>query len=146
MKKINLVVFILIAYITCIVIQFLFYYVIYSHNLQNDIWDRHIIAIIVNTLIIAPVYETFLCQSLPYWVINNTKIKKHKFYIYIVSSSVFFGLLHYHSIQYIVSSFLVGLVLSSTYYLSKIRRENSVINTILVHFLLNITAVIPRLF
>lgn len=82
--------------------------------------NKGLLIIFLSTVIIAPILETFLYQFL----IINYLVKQKKI-IAIYVSAVFFGISHYYSILYIVSTFFLGLCFAFVFVVSKRRKDVS---------------------
>jgi len=96
----------------------------------------------LTAIIIAPVVETFLFQYLPFKLMQNLKHLKRSFVLYIIASSILFGLEHWYSIRYIIFAFSVGLVLAYTFYLYHMNLLKAFWTTALVHSIRNVAGMI----
>lgn len=96
--------------------------------------------------VFVPIFETFLNQSLPFKVMQNWSLTKNKYGLYILISSVIFGLLHNYSLQYMIFAFAVGLVLGYTYFFYSKTPKVAFWTTALIHGLRNSIIFIPVLF
>lgn len=96
--------------------------------------------------IIAPIFETFLNQELPFILLQNWNLTKNKYGIYILISAIIFGLCHTYSLQYVLFAFSVGLVLGYTYFFYSKTPKLAFWITALIHGLRNLTTFIIILF
>lgn len=87
--------------------------------------------------IIAPVFETFINQYLPFKLFQNYDKLKNKYGLYILTSSIVFGLMHWYSIQYIIFAFSIGLVLGYCYFFYNKTPNKAFWSTTLLHSLRN---------
>ena len=94
-------------------------------------------------LIAAPILETLLFQTLIIETVCKLfKKPRYNFYFAIILSAVAFALNHTYNLQYVIFTFISGLVLSIAYYMARYRKENASIIVILIHFLYNLTSFI----
>jgi len=87
--------------------------------------------------IIAPLFETFINQYVPFKLFQNYDWLKNKYGLYILSSALVFGLMHWYSIQYIIFAFSVGLVLGYSYFFYSKTPIKAFWSTTLLHSLRN---------
>lgn len=87
--------------------------------------------------IVAPVFETFINQYLPFKLFQNYDRLKNKYGLYILSSAIVFGLMHWYSIQYIIFALFVGLVLGYSYFFYSKTPIKAFWSTALLHSLRN---------
>ena len=73
------------------------------------------IPLFIIPVIISPIFETFLAQSLPYKLLKKMKYINERDYLILLISAIFFGLIHFYSLFYIFYAFLLGLVLMYGY-------------------------------
>jgi Type II CAAX prenyl endopeptidase Rce1-like len=93
---------------------------IYSHYnivLENPFAKQPFILTLFGLIILAPLFETWLCQYLPLrflkkWIGNETGIKP----VYISISGLFFASQHFYSIWYVVAMVMPGLMLAYCFY------------------------------
>ena len=87
--------------------------------------------------IVAPIFETFINQYLPFKLFQNYDRLKNKYGLYILSSAIVFGLTHWYSIQYIIFALFVGLVLGYSYFFYSKTPIKAFWSTALLHSLRN---------
>ena len=97
---------------------------------RGDIWL---------SLIVAPIVETLIFQFLVMNVLMRLIPDKFpcKLYVVFCVSAGLFGIVHFYSISYIVFAFLVGLVLSYTYYYFSANKNIAFWSVVLVHAMRN---------
>ena len=88
-------------------------------------------------IIIAPLFETFINQYVPFKIFQNYDWLKTKYGLYILSSALVFGLMHWYSIQYIIFAFSVGLVFGYSYFFYSKTPIKAFWSTTLLHSLRN---------
>ena len=100
------------------------------------------IVILLITVIWGPIFETVVFQ---YLLINMVKAftsnTKHQATLSILIPSVIFGSTHYYNMYYFIFAIFIGVIYSSTYYISQfLRKENGFIIVLLLHSLNNLLA------
>lgn len=100
----------------------------------------------IATVLVAPFFETFLFQRLPFNLMQNWSLTRNKYGLYILVSSVIFGLCHYYSLQYMIITFAGGLVLAYTYFFYCKMPKVAFWTTVLIHGLRNSMALITLIF
>lgn len=100
----------------------------------------------VTILLVAPVLETYFNQHLIFKIMQYWSATKKKYGLYIILSSLIFGILHTYSAKYVVYAFTVGLTLSYIYFFYCKNPKKAFWSTALVHFLRNSLAYIFLLF
>lgn len=110
---------------------------------QND--EKSIIFLFLTTIIIAPIVETFLGQSLPYFLLRKVKYFRERNLLVLLTSSFFFGVLHFYSIFYIVYAFFLGLILMFGYMVRIINDNKTFLLITICHSLLNLAIFIKNL-
>ena len=78
-------------------------------------WKEGKILFFIFAVIVAPVFETWFCQYLPYFLLNKVKYLKERSYLILLISALFFGLNHFYSLFYIIYGILMGVVLMYGY-------------------------------
>lgn len=91
----------------------------------------------ITIIIIAPIFETFLNQYLPFKLMQNLSWTKNKYGLYILVSAMVFGLMHTYSLQYMIFAFSVGLILGYTYFFYSKAPQKAFWSTTLIHALRN---------
>ena len=66
-------------------------------------------------IIVAPLIETLLFQSLPYFLLKDIPLLERKKIILILISALFFGITHFYSLFYVMYAFLLGIILMYGY-------------------------------
>ena len=89
-------------------------------------------------LILAPIFETFLNQYLPFKLLQKWTWSKNKYGLYIITSAIIFGLMHTYSLQYMVFAFSVGLILGYNYFFYSKTPNRAFWSTTLIHGLRNL--------
>jgi len=141
-----------------IVFTSILYIVSFSSNFilgfikQNDhiLIDFHskgenFVLIYVVPLFFAPVFETFLGQSLPYFLLKKIRFLNEKSYLILIISAVIFGLLHFYSLFYMIYAFLIGIVLMYAYMVRVKSHKNAFLLVAICHSLLNLGIIIKNL-
>jgi Type II CAAX prenyl endopeptidase Rce1-like len=85
-------------------------------------------------LIIAPIFETLICQYIPFLIFQSFT-KNNLFPV--IFSALFFGVSHSYSLLYIVFGTMAGFILANAYVASQKRLENAFMNVALIHFTSN---------
>ncbi len=108
--------------------------------------EKRIIIYVFSSVILAPVVETFLGQSLPYYLLNKIKYFNERSYLILFTSALFFGLLHFYSLFYIFYAFVLGLIFMYGYMI-RIKTDRKTFYLIAVsHSLLNLGIFIKNFF
>lgn len=110
----------------------------------NPMSGQSIIFVVLVGLLLSPLIETFLFQFLTIefirWITNKTSGRPYAIFAGIISAAAF-GLMHFYSVKYIVSTFLLGLYLSFVYIFFCVKtgkKTRGFFATVLMHFLLNL--------
>jgi hypothetical protein len=108
--------------------------------------EKSIVIYIFSSMILAPVVETFLGQSFPYYLLNKIKYFNERSYLILLTSALFFGLLHFYSLFYIFYAFVLGLIFMYAYMI-RIKTDRKTFYLIAIsHFLLNLGILIKNFF
>jgi uncharacterized protein len=108
--------------------------------------EKNIALLLFSSIILAPIFETILGQSLPYYLLNKIKYLNERSYLILLISALFFGLIHFYSLFYILYGFLLGLVLMYGYMI-RIRSDKKTYFLIVIcHSLLNLGILMKNLF
>jgi len=100
------------------------------------------IRLFLSVVIIAPILETLLMQTLPIKIIQRIFSKKANL-LSIIISSVIFSLAHsVYSIWYSLLIFPLGFLLAKAYIIFQERKESSFWITFFIHFSRNLIGVI----
>jgi hypothetical protein len=104
-----------------------------------------VIPLFIIPVIITPIFETYLAQSLPYKLLKKVKYLSERGYLILILSALFFGLIHFYSLFYIFYAFMLGLVLMHGY-MVRINSDSKTFVLIAVsHALLNLGIFIRNL-
>jgi len=76
--------------------------------------DKSILMFIV-AVTFAPLFETWLCQYLPYKLLCKSKFFRERKYLILIASALFFGINHFYSLFYIIFGILMGTILMYGY-------------------------------
>lgn len=112
---------------------------------NNEVIDKlkegGIFTFFIIATIIVPIVETLIFQYLPIKVTQLVlKNKKQKFQELwsIIISSILFSLIHCYSFVYIVLAFILGIIFAFSFIISQKRKENPLINVIIIHSIYNV--------
>jgi len=144
LKNLNRTTFIIILTFILFAVTFCFNYIfgfvkqndVIFFDFQND--EEGIILLFITTIILAPIFETFLGQSFPYYLLRKLKYLRERNYLVLISSSLFFGILHFYSLFYIIYAFLLGLIFMYGYMVRIKIDEKAFLNITICHSLLNL--------
>ncbi len=98
------------------------------------------ISYFIKGVIIAPIFETFLFQMLVYNIFSkffSLKLKQNQ-YILIFVGALLFGVGHWYSLLYMLSTFLGGAILMYAYMLKAENKKESFILVAIIHSLHNL--------
>jgi len=147
--NINIKYYFLIAFI----LQLLPSLILTSLNIENTNESVQIIEQINNNIIIflfvviiGPMFETVIFQL---FLINMIKAfsekSKYSIFLSVIIPSIAFGFSHFYNLYYIIFGFFIGLIYSTTYYVSQfLRKENGFLIVLLLHSLNNLLAFITN--
>lgn len=99
--------------------------------------ENSIVFIFIAPIILAPILETFLGQSLPYYLLKKINYMKERSYLILIASALLFGLLHFYSLFYIIYAFFLGLILSYGYMVRIKNDKNAFLLIAICHSILN---------
>lgn len=108
---------------------------VHSQNMPNNVWLKYFFVVILG-----PFFETFLFQALPYYFLSMFQFARQHIWIYILVSSIGFGMAHDFSAQFIIITSIVGFFFSSTYVL-RTKNQDPFLCTFLLHALNNIVSI-----
>jgi uncharacterized protein len=108
--------------------------------------ENSIVFLFITPVILAPIFETFLGQSLPYYLLKKINYLNERSYLILIVSALIFGLLHFYSLFYIIYAFFLGLILSYGYMLRVKNDKRTFILIAICHSLLNLGIFIKNLF
>jgi uncharacterized protein len=100
---------------------------------------------IIISVLVAPFFETWTAQSLPYKLLNKLTFFKKRNYLILLISAVFFGLNHYYSLYYMIYGFILGIVIMYAY-MSRIKTDKKTFYLIVItHGLFNLIVFLKSL-
>ena len=107
-------------------------------SMNSDLSKQSILVQLIAGCLIAPPFETYLAQQLPY-----TFLKRHKASdkVIILLSAAFFGLMHWYSTAYIIYGFLIGILLMKAFIGWQGSLRSKFIITCLIHFMVNLSVI-----
>lgn len=117
---------------------------------QPDFSFNYVLSFIISAVIIAPIWETFVFQTIPIVVtsaiIKEQSRKRHFGIIPILISALFFAIIHYfdygNDLPKLISTFLIGLLLAYSYTIYMHKKKRPYLITAIIHGLMNLTALI----
>jgi len=121
LQNLNPVGFVLVLTSMLFVLAIIFRFSFGSFMGKDIIWfetpfkGENIIIVIISTVIIAPIFETYINQSLPYFLLLKIKYLDERRYLILLISALFFGVTHLYSMFYIFYAFFLGLALMGAY-------------------------------
>jgi hypothetical protein len=152
LQNLRSITFIIVLTSVLYIIAFCFNFVLAFIKERDIIWidlpvkEKNIGLLFISPIILAPIFETFLGQYLPYYLLKKVKYFNKRSYLILIIASLFFGLIHFYSLFYIVYAFLLGLVLMYGY-MVRIKYDNKTFLLIAIcHSLLNLGIFIKNLF
>ena len=112
-----------------------------DNNYQNDILNMDKISVVV-LFLSGSLVETIIFSLLPFIILKFFNIKNYNYII--VLSSVLFALAHSSSFEFILITFIAGLVFNTNFYKYHINLGYfpAFISTFLLHFFSNLTVYI----
>lgn len=112
-----------------------------DNNYQNDILNMDKISVVV-LFLSGSLVETIIFSLLPFIILKFFNIKNYNYII--VLSSVLFALTHSSSFEFILITFIAGLVFNTNFYKYYINLGYfpAFISTFLLHFFSNLTVYI----
>lgn len=110
----------------------------------NPMFGQSIIFVVLVGLLLSPLIETLLFQFLTIefirWITKKTSGRPYSIFAGIISAAAFASM-HFYSVKYIVSAFIIGLYLSFVYLFFCVKtgkKMRGFFATVLMHFLLNL--------
>jgi hypothetical protein len=128
-KETNRVTFIFIITSVLILITLLFIYTYGFIGARDLIWldfpgkKNGLIETFFLAVILAPLFETWFNQSLPFKLLQKVNYLKERTYLILLISALFFGITHFYSLFYIIYATLMGFVLMYGY-MVRIKTDN----------------------
>ncbi len=125
-SKLNRIGFILVLTVALFIVKGLsdlLFYFLESTGLLKDIqWlsppsveSENIYVLFVGAIIIAPIFETYVNQSLPYLLYERVAFFLNRKCLIMIISALLFGLKHFYSLFYIIYGLMGGLVFMYAY-------------------------------
>jgi membrane protease YdiL (CAAX protease family) len=105
-------------------------------GLLDNIWFQCIAVVVL-----APLLETALFNTLPYYFLNLFAFMRKHFWLILVLPSLLFGAIHVYSPFYSLQMFATGMVFMSTYAL-RFPKGDSFVATLLLHAINNLISII----
>jgi len=100
--------------------------------------EKNIYLLFFSVVILSPIIETYINQSLPYKFLNRVTFLKERNYLILIISALFFGLWHFYSLFYVIYGVFMGFVFMYSY-MVRIRTDNRTFYLIaLCHSLVNL--------
>lgn len=126
-----------------VLIAALFSYVIFPSHKEGPIFNSLLDSIIV-PLIVAPFFETLLFQK----VIIDFILEKFNqaFLVSCLSSAILFGLSHYYSPQYILVTFISGILYATLYMVTLKKNGFAFFSVVIAHALFNLVGLSIKYF
>lgn len=86
------------------------------------------------------IIETLLFNLLPFIILKLTPLKNYN-YIIILIASIFFGLAHFSSIEFVIITFIAGIIFNFNFYKYLIEKGYiyAFFSTFMIHLLSNFT-------
>jgi hypothetical protein len=134
-------------WIVALCLNFIFSYI----KAKDIVWidlsskEKGIGLLFISPIILAPIIETFIGQSLPYYVLNKVKYFNERSYLILLTSALFFGFIHFYSLFYVLYAFIIGLVLMYGYMVRIKGDKNAFLLIAICHSLLNLGIFIKNL-
>jgi hypothetical protein len=142
--------FIIVLTLSLLFLNIVLNQVYYLFEEKDIIWgrtyplDQKIFQIIISVLV-APFFETWTAQSLPYKLLNKITFFNKRNYLIILISAVFFGLNHFHSLFYMIYGFILGIVIMYAY-MTRIKADTKTFYLIVItHGLFNLIVFLKSL-
>lgn len=98
--------------------------------------------LLLDTLVLAPIFETLLFQTLFFAIFKRIKTR---YWIISIISGIAFGLFHNYSVFYMINTFLIGFIFMYMYLLRAEINNKPFISTIMAHFTVNLIVIIATL-
>lgn len=112
-------------------------------TIPDPIAGNNLVLDFLITIIVAPLIETLLFQSLIIELVCKLfKRPRRNLYISVTASSVAFALSHSYSICYIIITFLAGIILALAYYLGRYRKESPIVLVFVIHAVYNLLTLV----
>lgn len=96
---------------------------------------------ILLVVILGPIIETFLSQTLPFHFLSLFKFMKRNKWLMILISGAIFGSVHVFSLQHIIFATVIGFFLMATYIIRS-KKGDSFLCTFVLHAFFNLVAML----
>lgn len=111
--------------------------------IENPLVIEHKWMELVVLLLIAPLLETLLFQSLIIELVCKfIKRPRNSLYVALMLSALTFAINHAYSMSYFVFTFIGGLILALAYFVGRYRRENASLLVVIIHTLYNLSTLV----
>lgn len=94
---------------------------------------------IIEGVLYAPLFETFLFQYLPILIAQSYKANRQ---IIIILCGLCFALVHKYGIVYFILAFITGSIFGVAYIISQNRNESAFMNVSIIHAFYNLIAIL----
>jgi len=144
--------FVIAAFLLSIIISVAFRFLFYSFG-ENDftlsnpptVANSSIYYAFIKLVLLTPIIETFLFQTIPYFFIAQFDFLKKRNWIVILISAIAFGMSHYYSLWYILHSGILG-ALFMYFYIVRRKMADSFLAISIIHTLRNLMAFTIEIF
>jgi uncharacterized protein len=148
LKSVKRPLFVVFLMTSSVIVAIIFNYLFGLIVEKDIIWlrfpseEKNILLRIIAGIIIAPLLETILFQTLPYVLLNKVRYFSGRDNLIIIISAVFFGLNHFYSLFYIIYAILIGLIFTY-FYVVRIKDDKKTFYLIaLCHSLFNLIGIL----
>jgi hypothetical protein len=151
LQNFSRIIFLIILTSVLYFVAFCFNFVLSFIKDKDIIWidlsnkENSITFLFILPIILAPIFETFLGQYLPYYLLNKVKYLNERSYLILLASALFFGLLHFYSLFYIIYAFMLGLIFMYGYMIRIKTDKKAFILIAISHSILNLGIFIKNL-
>lgn len=114
-----------------------------TNSVANELSDIVATKFVV-VVLLAPLLETFVFQSVPFFVFRWFTKGQLNFWLCLFVSASAFGLSHSYNVYYFLAGFLVGAVFIHLYYLANLRRQSAFALVFAVHALNNLVVFLAK--
>ena len=130
-------------YILLIMLMPLFIFMPYQGEIRGPsiIYESPVFAIVLSVLI-APIFETFLFQKSILRLTRKIGYMKERIWLQIFISAFVFGLFHWYSLIYILQGVLLGLVFAYSYTVFEHKNSSPIWNVVCIHGIGNLISMI----
>lgn len=110
-------------------------------NIKNQ-YEKFFLVVILIPLIETLIFQYSVICTICYFI----KRKRSNFYISLLLSAFFFSLNHAYDYYYMIYAFFIGLILAFAFYISRYRRQNSILLVSIIHSLWNLIGYIKTFY